>query len=89
MKRLMCVVAMFGAILLALAGCSAASAGGGSGTSTYTLSGSVATPNGATVNNGTYVYLKLVTSGGASTAPALYWTRSAFSGGGASYSISV
>jgi uncharacterized protein (DUF2141 family) len=90
MNRLARVVVVFGAISLALAGCSAANASGGGNTSnlTYTLSGSVATPNGATVNNGTYVYLKLVTSGGAFTAPALYWTRGAFSGGSASYSIS-
>lgn len=45
-------------------------------------------PQMGQLNNGTYVYLKLVTSGGAYTAAALYWTRSAFSGGGASYSIS-
>lgn len=59
----------------------------GSSTSTYTLSGSVASPP-VTPTDGTYVYLKLVANGGSASAAALYWTRSPFSGGSASYSIS-
>ena len=79
--RLACLCFVAFSVVL---GCSAP----GAGSPTYTLSGSVATPQGATVGNGTYVYLKLVANGGASSAAALYWTRSAFSGGSASYSIS-
>lgn len=53
-----------------------------------TLSGTFASPDGVTVPDGIYGYLKLVISGGLPTDPALYWTRSnAFSGGSASYSI--
>ena len=59
----------------------------GSSTSTYTLSGSVASPP-VTPTDGTFVYLKLVANGGAASAAALYWTRSPFAGGSASYSIS-
>jgi uncharacterized protein (DUF2141 family) len=54
----------------------------------YQLSGTWASPSGVTVPNGVYGYLKLVASGGLSTAQALYWTRSSgFSGGSSSYSI--
>ena len=88
MKRVLGIIATLSIILFALAACPAANGGGGPSSSTYTLSGSVASPNGVTVNNGTYVYLKLVTNGGGSTAAALYWTRSAFSGGSANYGIS-
>ncbi|HUI71920.1 MAG TPA: hypothetical protein VL354_15480 [Spirochaetia bacterium] len=84
MKRFLAVAAVLGVMLVVLAGCPAASSGG----ATYTLSGSVATPTGATVDNTMYVYLKLVTNGGSSTSTALYWTRAQFSGGTANYSIS-
>ena len=57
------------------------------GVSTYTLSGSVAQPTGVTVPIGTHVYLKLVVNGGASSSAALYWTRTAFSSGSATYSV--
>ena len=54
----------------------------------YTLLGTFASPDGVTVPDGIYGYLKLVPNGGAPTDPALYWTRSkAFSGGSAGYSI--
>ncbi len=84
MKRALRAVALLGAILLCigfgLAACSNVTG--------YSLSGSVASPSqGPTVPDGTYVYLKLVASGGAATYPALYWTRAAFAGGSAIYSI--
>lgn len=72
---------------LALAACSNAGANSG-GSSTYTLSGTVSSPTGATVKDGTYVYLKLVAASGSVNDSALYWTRAAFSSGVAKYSVS-
>jgi len=82
MKRVLWLVSVL--TVLVLVGCS-----GGGNSSTYTLSGSVATPDGATGIDGKYAYLKLVQNGGSASSPALYWTKSTpFSGGSATYSVS-
>ena len=88
MKRFLAVVAVLGVMLVVLAGCPAASSGGGS--TTYTISGSVATPSIAAggIPDGTYAYLKLVKRGDPYTATPLYLTTAQFSGGTAHYSIS-
>jgi hypothetical protein len=63
---------------------SLAAAGCGGDSESFTISGTLSKSG---VADGTYGYVKLVASGGAATAPALYWGRAPFSGGKASYSV--